>query len=420
MRCSRFYAALALLLSLLVTTAPAQQILRPPGIGTVTNLTGPITSVGNATAIASQTGTGTQFVVATAPTITGGLHTAITTLGLRDTSAAFDVTITATDPATISAGRTLTLGMGNVAHTLNFGTTANTITFPNAASGTVPFLNFAQAWTALQSFGTNLGGTLQTAAQPNVTSLGTLTGLTVSGAATGSTLNLSAGIVVQGNATVGSTNVTQLEIYSAASQGFIQAFNRGLGTYQPLLLNALSIDLQIGGASKLLVNTSGNTVVGSTTGSTSKTTGSLTTGGGLGVAGALFTDTLSIITAAVTSQTNVLCYNTTTGLVTTTTQGTACLISSAKYKDHITNLSDKRALDIATQLQPISFRYKTEADMGDAMHLGFTAEQVENVEPQLVEYKNGLPHGVKYGELSAVWAGALRELRQELQELRGW
>lgn len=34
------------------------------------NLTGPITSVGNATAIAAQTGTGSTFVVATAPTIT--------------------------------------------------------------------------------------------------------------------------------------------------------------------------------------------------------------------------------------------------------------------------------------------------------------------------------------------------------------
>lgn len=37
--------------------------------GTVTNLTGPITSVGNATSVASQTGTGSTFVMNTAPTI---------------------------------------------------------------------------------------------------------------------------------------------------------------------------------------------------------------------------------------------------------------------------------------------------------------------------------------------------------------
>ncbi len=52
--------------------------------GTVTtnaNLTGPITSVGNATSIASQTGTGTKFVMDTSPTFTGtiGIGTAPTT-----------------------------------------------------------------------------------------------------------------------------------------------------------------------------------------------------------------------------------------------------------------------------------------------------------------------------------------------------
>lgn len=69
---------------------------------------------------------------------TGGTHTGITSLGIRDTSAAFDVTLAATSTsATLSAGRTLTLDMGNVAHTVKFGTTANTITFPNLASYTV-------------------------------------------------------------------------------------------------------------------------------------------------------------------------------------------------------------------------------------------------------------------------------------------
>ena len=46
----------------------------------VTNLTGPITSVGNATSIASQTGTGTKFVVDTSPTLV--TPTATTTIGV--------------------------------------------------------------------------------------------------------------------------------------------------------------------------------------------------------------------------------------------------------------------------------------------------------------------------------------------------
>ena len=38
---------------------------------TSANLTGPITSVGNATSIASQTGTGTTFAMSVAPAFTG-------------------------------------------------------------------------------------------------------------------------------------------------------------------------------------------------------------------------------------------------------------------------------------------------------------------------------------------------------------
>lgn len=70
-------------------------------------------------------------------TLSGGAATGLTTLAIRDTSAAFDVTLAATSSTTLTAGRTLTLNMGNVAHTLAFGTTANTITFPNLASFTV-------------------------------------------------------------------------------------------------------------------------------------------------------------------------------------------------------------------------------------------------------------------------------------------
>ena len=48
----------------------------------VTNLTGPITSVGNATSIASQTGTGTTFAMSASPTFTGTLGAAdLTTTG---------------------------------------------------------------------------------------------------------------------------------------------------------------------------------------------------------------------------------------------------------------------------------------------------------------------------------------------------
>lgn len=65
----------------------------------------------------------------TSPAITGGTHTAITGLGIRDTSAAFDVTVAAVSSSALTAGRILTLDMGNVAHTLVFGTSVSTLTF---------------------------------------------------------------------------------------------------------------------------------------------------------------------------------------------------------------------------------------------------------------------------------------------------
>lgn len=74
-------------------------------------------SAATAPAWVSSTGSG-NVVLATSPTITGGAHTALTSLGIRDTSAAFDVTIAATSSTALTAGRTLTIDMVNAARTL--------------------------------------------------------------------------------------------------------------------------------------------------------------------------------------------------------------------------------------------------------------------------------------------------------------
>jgi hypothetical protein len=97
-------------------------------------------------------------------TATAGSLTGLTTFAIRDTSAAFDVTIAATSSSALSAGRTLTLDVGNVAHTLKLGTTANTITFPNVASDTVAMLGVTQTLTGVNTFTKNahyqvVGGT---------------------------------------------------------------------------------------------------------------------------------------------------------------------------------------------------------------------------------------------------------------------
>lgn len=86
------------------------------------NLTGPITSVGNATSIASQTGTGTKFVVDTSPTLVTpilGVATATSVNKMAITAPATSSTLAVANGKTFTASNTLTLA----------GTDSTTITF---------------------------------------------------------------------------------------------------------------------------------------------------------------------------------------------------------------------------------------------------------------------------------------------------
>lgn len=83
----------------------------------IPNLTGPITSIGTATSIASQTGTGTKFVVDTSPTLvtpTLGVATATSVNKVAITAPATSATLTIPDGVTLtgpaSSGTAMTLG----------------------------------------------------------------------------------------------------------------------------------------------------------------------------------------------------------------------------------------------------------------------------------------------------------------------
>jgi len=139
----------------------------------------------------------------TTPTITGGTHTGITSLGIRDTSAAFDLTVGATSSVTLTAGRTLTLDVQNAARTIslagnislanNLTTTGNfalTLTTTAATTATLPSgtvtlqdLGSAQSITGVKTFST--APVIST-----ITNTGTITLPTATG-----TLALTSGVI---------------------------------------------------------------------------------------------------------------------------------------------------------------------------------------------------------------------------------
>jgi hypothetical protein len=168
---SNFTITVPAITGTLITTADTGTVSNTMLASSSMTLAGHVVSLGGTQTFAASdltngtTGSG-AIVLATAPAIAGGTISGLTAFALRDTSAAFDLTLAATSSVALTAGRTLTIDAANVAHTLALGTTANTITFPNAASYTVAGLSVAGTWSATQT-----SMTLATATLTGVTTL---------------------------------------------------------------------------------------------------------------------------------------------------------------------------------------------------------------------------------------------------------
>ena len=88
--------------------------------------------------------------------------------------------------------------------------------------------------------------------------------------------------------------------------------------------------------------------------------------------------------------------------------------SARKYKKNIESLQDSLAK--VTQLQGISFIRKDQ----ERKELGFIAEEVMQVFPELVEYDaNGEVDSVFYQRLVAVLVEAIKELNERVNKLEG-
>lgn len=165
----------------------------------------------------------------------------------------------------------------------------------------------------------------------------------------------------------------------------------------------------------------GGFIINPTTAATTATSGALQVKGGAGIAGAAYVGGGLFGTLATAVGTNAVC-NTpgTTTQLTVQVWATGCAASSARFKQDIKSVDGMAALDVVSGMLPVTYHYRPETNMGSDIHFGFTAEQVATVDPDLVTYEDDgvTPHAVKYNEMAPLFAGAIRRLKADNDNLR--
>lgn len=215
------------------------------------------------------------------------------------------------------------------------------------------------------------------------------------------------------------------ETYTAANHGmevqFYTTANGGGALTQSMTLQN-SGGLSIGTTTDLGVGTvlaNGAIKSLSTTVASSKTTGSIIAGGGIGVAGATYTDTLNIITVANTSTTRALCWDNTTGLVSENGTVGTCTVSTLAAKNLTAPLTAREGFDIVMAMEPWRYTLKEgPATYKPGEQIGFIAEYALQKEPRLVAVSGEHVDGFLYEQYTAALTGAIHYLQAEIEQLK--
>jgi hypothetical protein len=104
--------------------------------------------------------------------------------------------------------------------------------------------------------------------------------------------------------------------------------------------------------------------------------------------------------------TNYLCWNSTGGVVS---RQTTCVSSSIQYKENVENLN--YGLSELMQLRPVSFTYRPEHNPDTSRKIGFIAEEMYQVIPEVVAYDDqGNIQGIDYQYLTSLNTRAIQQL----------
>jgi len=218
--------------------------------------------------------------------------------------------------------------------------------------------------------------------------------------------------------------------------------NLNLAAGKALYINGLEV-LSSTSVLGLSIGTGGSIVTTTATQSLSNKTlsaatlsGTLTAGGGTGSAGQVLKSTgsgvewgtISVNTSSISNGTSNVSVGTANGDVTVQTNGALCATfnasknlvvvgtvtaqSSIVLKDNVTTITD--ALSKVMNLRGVEFDYKASGKH----QIGVVAEEVESVVPCVVDETDGIK-SVAYQNLVAVLIEAVKDLKKEIDQLRG-
>jgi hypothetical protein len=93
--------------------------------------------------------------------------------------------------------------------------------------------------------------------------------------------------------------------------------------------------------------------------------------------------------------------------------------SSRRFKQDIQPMGD--ASDVLLALRPVTFRYKPDIDPQGIPQFGLVAEEVEQVDPDLiVRDKDGEPYSVRYEQVNAMLLNEFLKEHRKVEQLESW
>jgi len=119
---------------------------------------------------------------------------------------------------------------------------------------------------------------------------------------------------------------------------------------------------------------------------------------------------------------------TTSPSYTLTVAGTAWVTSGSwsgsdiRWKKNVSTLSTTSSLDKILKLNPVTYEWKTdefpEMKFSKGAQLGFIAQDVENIIPEVVTTDNNGYKGISYEKIVPVLTGAIQEQQKEIEQLK--